>query len=83
MYRYVTDFFFIGPIISYLKVVHHIPIYFIGIYDCYNQLYEYVFSLYFRECQNSNNQKAMSLYVAINLKKEKKEEEEKYWDVHY
>ena len=29
----------------------------------------------------------MSLYVAINLKKEKKErkkeEEEKYWDVHY
>lgn len=26
-----------------------------------------------RECQDSNNQKAMSLYVAINLKKEKKE----------
>ena len=42
-------------------------------YDCYNQFYEYVFSLYFRECQDSNNQKAMSLYVAINLKKEKKE----------
>ena len=42
-------------------------------YGCYNQFYEYVFSLYFRECQDSNNQKAMSLYVAINLKKEKKE----------
>ena len=49
--------------------------------DCNNPFDEYIFFSYITE--NVKLQKAMSLYVAINLKKEKKEEEEKYWDVHY